>query len=166
MRLRPLEIRALVRILDELDYYEILEVEPGASSADIKKAYFRSSRLFHPDANRCIEEKLRLDCEQISKRITEAYCVLRDPRRRKVYDGRKDSDTRMQLATAQAEHKRVQAEERQGRTPQGRQYFQKAQQDLAQGNARTAIQNLQMALTFEPGNEGFKAQIAELRTEN
>ncbi|MEE3332163.1 MAG: J domain-containing protein [Myxococcota bacterium] len=166
MTLTLLEIRALARILDELDYYQILEIEPGASSDEIKKAYYKSSRLFHPDANRGIEEALKLDCERISKRVTEAYCVLRDPRRRKVYDGRDGTGTRMQLATAKAEHKRAQAEERQGKTPQGRQYFQKAQQDLEQGNARTAIQNLQMALTFEPGNEGFKAQIAELRAEN
>ena len=82
----PLEIEALVRIMDELDYYQLLNVDPGASSADIRKAYHASSRTFHPDANRGLAEDQRANSGRISKRITEAYCVLRDARRRKAYD--------------------------------------------------------------------------------
>jgi DnaJ-class molecular chaperone len=164
--LAPLEIRALAGIVDELDYYQLLEVEPGASSGEIKKAYYKSSRSFHPNANPRGEADVLADCERISKRVTEAYCVLRDPRRRKVYDDREGDAPRMQLAEAQAEHKRVQVEERQGKTPQGRQYFQKAQQDVQGGKPQSAIQNLKMALTFEPKNAGFKAQIEELRAES
>ena len=166
MSLAPLEIRALAGILDELDYYRILEVEPNASSAEIKKAYYKSSRAFHPDANRRLDAEVLSECEHICKRVTEAYCVLRDPRRRKVYDDRDRDAPRMQLAEAQSEHKRVQVEERQGKTPQGRQYFLKAEQDIQRGNAQSAIQNLQMALTFEPHNDGFQAQIKELRTQS
>ena len=166
MSLAPLEIRALAGILDELDYYQILEVEPSASSGDIKKAYYKSSRSFHPDANRSLDAEVLSEYERISKRVTEAYCVLRDPRRRKVYDDRDGDLPRMQLAEAQAEHRRVQVEERQGKTPQGRQYFLKAEQDIQRGNAQSAIQNLQMALTFEPYNDGFKAQIEALRAQN
>lgn len=163
MALAPLEIRALAKILDELDYYQILELERGASSGDIKKAYYRSSRVFHPDSNRTLDDDLRQECERISKRVTEAYCVLRDPRRRKAYDDRDAESMRMQLAHAEAEHKRAHTEERKGRTPQGRQYFQKAQQDIARGDAKSAVRNLQMALTFEPQNAGFKAQLEEIR---
>lgn len=163
MSLAPLEIQALARIVDELDYYQLLEIEPGASSGDVKKAYYKSSRAFHPDANRDLDAELVLECERICKRVTEAYCVLRDPRRRKVYDARDSAGPRMQLADAQAGHKRAQVEERQGKTPQGRQFFQRAQQDIQRGNPQSAIQNLQMALTFEPNNDGFKAQIEELR---
>lgn len=163
MSLAPLEIRALAKILEELDYYRILELEPGASSGDIKAAYYRSSRLFHPDSNRDLDADLRGECERISKRITEAYCVLRDPRRRKAYDARSTDAPRMQLAQAEAEHRRAQVEETKGKTPQGRQYFQKAQKDAERGDAKSAIRNLQMALTFEPQNAGFKAMLAELR---
>ena len=38
----PLEISALVRIMDELDYYQLLNVGPKASTTDIRKAYHAS----------------------------------------------------------------------------------------------------------------------------
>jgi len=163
--LDPLEITALARIVDELDYYQILEIQPGATRAEIKKAYYRGSRSFHPDSNRSIDGDLRTQCEQISKRITEAYCVLRDPRRRKAYDDHRDSEggVRMQLADARAQHRRAESEERGGKTAQGRQFYQRAVQDRDSGNAKGAIQNLQMALTFEPGNQGFKDMIEEIK---
>ena len=168
MSLEPLEIHALAKIVDELDYYQILEVPPGVSRAEIKQAYYKSSRSFHPDSNRRLDSDLRAQCERISKRITEAYCVLRDPRRRSAYDGRisKGGGIRMQLAEAAAEHKRTQSEERQGKTAQGRQFFQLAMQDSDRGNIKSAIQKLQMALTFEPANEGFKTQLKEWKAQS
>jgi len=48
-------------------------------------------------------------------------------------------------------------------TPQGRQFFGKAEADLKVGNLAGAIQNIQMAQTFEPNNAGFKAMLEELR---
>ena len=168
MSLAPLEIQALAKIVDELDYYQLLEIQRGASRDEIKAAYYASSRSFHPDANRELPQELIDQCEQISKRVTEAYCVLRDRRRRSAYDGHLDKGVgvRMQLAEAAAEHKRAQVEERQGKTPQGRQFFLRAQQDAESGNLKAAIQNLQMALTFEPGNSGFQAQISEWKAQS
>ena len=53
--------------------------------------------------------------------------------------------------------------ERRGRTPQGRQFHAKAEADLKRGNLAGAIQNVQMALTFEVGNAGLKSLLEELR---
>jgi len=104
--IEPLEITALAKIMDELDYYQLLNLEPSASTADIRKAFHMSSRAFHPDANRELAEELRKQCQQISKRITEAYCVLRDTRRRKAYDARisEGSSLRIQIAEARQAH--------------------------------------------------------------
>ena len=102
MSLEPLEIHALSKIVDELDYYQLLELQRGASREEIKRAFHESSRSFHPDTNRHLDFELRAQCERISKRVTEAYCILRDPRRRSAYDERvgKGGGIRMQLAEA------------------------------------------------------------------
>ena len=80
------EIRALAQILDELDYYSVLEIETDVSVSEIRAAYHRATRRFHPDGHREIGEDLRPVLGRIAKRIAEAYSVLRDPRRRQVYD--------------------------------------------------------------------------------
>ena len=161
----PLEIAALSKIIDELDYYQLLNVEPGASTTDIRKAFHDSSRNFHPDANRDLKGALRDQCQQISKRITEAYCVLRDARRRNAYDSRmsEGNSLRIQIAEAKNVHAERHRAERSGATVQGRQFYGKAEADQRAGNLPGAIQNIQMALTFEAGNAGFKAMLDELR---
>lgn len=151
--------------MDELDYYQLLNIEPNATTAEIRKAFHRSSRNFHPDANRQLQGDLRDQCQQISKRITEAYCVLRDVRRRGAYDAKKSQGTSLRIQLAEAKHAHV--EQRKvaltGATLQGRQFHGKAEADLKSGNLAGAIQNIQMALTFEAGNAGFKAMLVELR---
>jgi molecular chaperone DnaJ len=65
----------------EKDYYKVLGVPKDAPAADIKKAYRKLARQFHPDANKgdsAAEEKF--------KEISEAYDVLSDEKRRKEYD--------------------------------------------------------------------------------
>jgi len=160
-----LEIAALSKIMDELDYYQLLNVEPSASTADIRKAFHISSRHFHPDANRDLVGEMRDQCRQISKRVTEAYCVLRDTRRRHAYDARisEGDSLRIQIAEAKSAHDEQRKVERSGATAQGRQFHGKAEADLKAGNLTGAIQNIQMALTFEAGNAGFKSMLEELR---
>lgn len=162
----PLEIQALTRIMDELDYYQILHLDRSASPSEIKRAYYQSTRTFHPDSNRHLDEEMLRGCARIAKRLTEAYCVLRDPRKRKAYDEKiteSAGSVRMQLSEAKSAHQKKQSETLQGRTPQGRQFLQKALKELDRGQTAQAIQNLQMALTFEPDNGHFKDMLADLR---
>lgn len=164
--LAPTEIMALSRILDELDYYRILHLTPQASAGEIRQAYHASSRVFHPDANRHLDPPMRMAVEQIAKRLTEAYTVLRDPRRRHAYDEvLAEGTNRMQIAEAEARAEQQATEELQGRTPNGRRYSALAQSDLGRGDLVAAVRNLQTAATFEPDNLRFKEKIAELRKE-
>jgi molecular chaperone DnaJ len=63
------------------DYYEILGVKKSASAEDIRKAFRKLARKFHPDVNpgdKSAEEKF--------KTLSEANDVLSDPKKRKIYD--------------------------------------------------------------------------------
>ena len=63
------------------DYYEILNVPRKATLAEIKKSYRKLARKYHPDLNpgdKAAEKKF--------KEITEAYEVLKDPKKKKQYD--------------------------------------------------------------------------------
>ena len=62
------------------DYYEILGLERGASQDDIKKAYRRLARRYHPDVSDAPDAEARF------KEIGEAYEVLKDPEKRTAYD--------------------------------------------------------------------------------
>ncbi len=62
------------------DYYSILGVERGASQADIKSAYRKLARKYHPDVNKAA------DASEKFQEATEAYEVLSDPEKRKLYD--------------------------------------------------------------------------------
>ena len=62
------------------NYYKTLNVNPTATQGQIKQAYRRLVKLFHPDANTKIADHDRI----IS--INQAYEVLGDPQRRKSYD--------------------------------------------------------------------------------
>src|SRR6202521_4676872 len=63
------------------DYYEILGVKKSASAEDIRKAFRKLARKYHPDVNpgdKSAEEKF--------KTLSEANDVLSDPKKRKIYD--------------------------------------------------------------------------------
>src|SRR3977135_4648325 len=63
------------------DYYEILGVKKSASAEEIRKAFRKLARKYHPDVNpgdKSAEEKF--------KTLSEANDVLSDPKKRKIYD--------------------------------------------------------------------------------
>jgi curved DNA-binding protein CbpA len=161
----PTEIKALARIMGDLDYYQLLHLEPNATPRDVKLAFHATSRVFHPDANRHLDSDLQGSIAEIAKRVTEAYQVLRDTRRRTAYNDLLDTGTakRIRLADAAAAGVRKDTESRQGRTAQGRQYFNLARMDAQRGDWASATRQLQTALTFEPDNEFFKSELAAAR---
>src|ERR1700682_1266413 len=63
------------------DYYETLKVDRKASQDDIRKAYRRLARKYHPDLNPGDK-----GAEDRFKKLQEAYDVLSEPKKRQMYD--------------------------------------------------------------------------------
>lgn len=63
------------------DYYEVLGIEKNADASTIKKAYRKMAKKYHPDTNPGNKE-----AEERFKEITEAYEILSDDEKRKLYD--------------------------------------------------------------------------------
>ncbi len=62
------------------DYYKIMGVSRDVTQEDLKKAYRKLAREFHPDVSKAP------NAEQRFKEINEAYEVLKDPQKRAAYD--------------------------------------------------------------------------------
>ncbi len=65
------------------DYYEILGVSRDASLEEIKKAYRKLALQYHPDR---VPPEKKKEAEEKFKEISEAYAVLSDPNKRRLYD--------------------------------------------------------------------------------
>lgn len=66
--------------MNKKDYYSQLNVSKGATQDEIKKAYFKLAKEFHPDVNKAPEAKEKFAT------INEAYETLGDDSKRRVYD--------------------------------------------------------------------------------
>ena len=71
----------VIHMAGKRDYYEVLGVDRNADAAAIKKAYRKLAKKYHPDTNAGNQH-----AEQMFKEVTEAYEVLSDPEKKKLYD--------------------------------------------------------------------------------
>lgn len=67
-------------VLNKKDYYSTLSVGKGATQDEVKKAYFKLAKQYHPDVNKSPEAKDKFAT------INEAYETLGDESKRRVYD--------------------------------------------------------------------------------
>lgn len=161
-----IETQALAQVLDGLDYFQLLCVDPTAGTAAVKAAFHAAAKRFHPD--RVYQEsdgELKARMHRIYKRIVEAYHVLRDETRRAKYAADVAGPHRAERLRydelAEQEIKRAK-DDALGVTPMGKKTFAVALADLLAGRLESAERNLRLALAYEPQNVRFQEKLEEI----
>jgi len=160
-----IEAQALAQVLDELDYFQILKVAQNASPAEIKTAYYRESRAYHPDRFSTLPPgEMKEMIGRIYKRINEAYVCLREDVKRTKYLADilgPERQKKLRFIEASEQEMKKEKEQEVGATPQGRKFYMAGLADMAAQRFAAAERNFKMALTYEPNNANFKAKRDE-----
>ena len=163
-----IEVEALAAALDQLDYFGVLKIPQTASPAEIKAAYYRESRAFHPDRFAAYPDPaFRELVGRVYRRVNEAYTVLRDDQKRARYiadvsgpdRARKLRFTEAEEAQVKEEQKRK-IEEQLGLTPNGRKFYAAALVEAQAQRWEGAVRALRSALMYEPANARFQEALA------
>jgi curved DNA-binding protein CbpA len=168
-----IEVETLAAALDQLDYFGVLKVPQTAGAADIKAAYYRESRAYHPDRFAAVPDAtFRELVAKIYRRINEAYTVLRDDRKRVKYvQDVTGPDRTRKLRFTEADEAQVKEEQKKkieeqlGQTPNGRKFYAAALVEMQAQRWEPAQRALKSALMYEPANARFKEQLAAVDKE-
>jgi curved DNA-binding protein CbpA len=159
-----LEVEQRAAALDTMDYFEVLRVPRTAGAAEVKAAYHRESRAYHPDRFAALPAPALRDLiGRVYRRVNEAYTVLRDDAKRQRYLADvTGADRASKLRFTEAEEAQVKEEQKRkleeqfGQTPNGRKLYAQALKDVEAQRWDAAERALKTALMYEPGNAKFK----------
>jgi curved DNA-binding protein CbpA len=168
-----IEVETFAAVLDQLDYFGVLKISQAATPPEIKAAYYRESRAFHPDRFAAVGDPMvRELIGRIYRRVNEAWTVLRDDKKRLKYIADVSGPERAaKLRFTEADEAQVKAEakakveEQYGQTPNGRKFFKVALDEIKAKRWDKAETALKSALMYEPANAKFKEQLAAIQGE-
>ena len=118
-------------------FYDILEIGKDAPQAQIKAAFRRLAIFFHPDKVKHLGDQAQRQADTKMKAISEAFAVLRNPEKRKLYDHclEKGLDYTVEYSRAQSETK----EEKQERKQRNETFAY-----MLQAAARVVLENIKL----------------------
>jgi DnaJ-class molecular chaperone len=151
--------------LDLYSYYQLLELDEGASPTDVRAAFYRQAARLHPDRFAGLADAaLRARLVAIYARIAEAYKVLSDARKRAAYDAGK-AQGRLRYQEVERERKGPQNPEEQVSRPETKKFLRLAMQAQRAGDVKGAAMNFKFALSYEPSNEWLREQTRHAEAE-
>jgi curved DNA-binding protein CbpA len=166
-------IFAWLKVLDELTYYELFGIPPGAGADEVRVAFHVFCDTFHPDRHFARSHDEREALSTIFKRGTEAYLVLSDDALRGHYDAQlatrpSAAPPRMSFAPASrpASSSRMPGApvplDEAVRSPSARPFARRADELLRKGDLRQAKLQLVMANHMDPGNEALEDALRKI----
>lgn len=146
--------------IDNLDYFQLFGVERDAGVDEVRTAFHNIARRFHPDLYVQKSTKERLAAARVYRRATEAYRVLLDPQRRRVYMLELEQG-RLRLAPSASLPPRPM--HRAGSiNPLAAKHINEARIAMQRGDYATASRQLKSAKIFDPKNEELLALMKEV----
>lgn len=153
--------------LDQLDYYTLLGVDESSDLHQIKRAFKKFARKYHPDQHVDREPDKVERAAEIYRRGSEAYQVLTDPRTRAAYDQALQSG-RLRLTAEELDRAWKPAEQtpKKKKTPiksaEALAYFKEGIGYAEEGDWKTCYRFLEMALQIEPGNAFLQSRLEQV----
>ncbi len=159
-----------LELLDQLDYYAVLDVDHTADQDDLKRAFHVFASKFHPDGHMWRTDEEQEAVDKIFKRGTEAYSVLGDPQLRDHYDTQlanaplRNSSARMtSMPPANARSSQLPPRlEDTVRTPSARPFARRAEELIVAGDLKQAKLQLQMAAHHDPENGELQDYLSRI----
>jgi curved DNA-binding protein CbpA len=149
--------------LDSLDYYTLLGVADDAPEREIKRAFRRFARRYHPDQHTGATEDKREKAMRIYRRGSEAYQVLTDAPSRRLYD---EALRRGMMRLTEDVRERIAAVDRRPKAPtspirslEAQVCFRRAIELADRGDWKGAWKALKAADTIEPGNAFIEERL-------
>ena len=188
---RRVEVETLHGVLEDMDYYRLLKLKPGAPIPEVERAFTDQSQQFHPDRFFGVrDQEIMKMVTAIFKKITEGYQVLKSPELKKMYDqklGVRKSDVdnpvhsagkHSHVSKATLEQEKAALEKERARSEvddavsdkRARKYYELAL--IARNNQdwNGVVMNIQFALNYEPDNVILKQKVEDakvkMRTKN
>lgn len=111
--------------ISALNYYQILQVSSDPSASEVKEAYFKLARKYHPDLfSRNLSAEMKNKIDDIFDKITKSYHTLRDDNKRQEYNKKLDSPKK---GSKKDLEKRAEIKFRQGKTLYNQARYKEAQ---------------------------------------
>ncbi len=155
--------------LDDLDYYDLLEVEDGVAVDDVRRAFHAFALRYHPDRFAGAAPEKQERAAHIYRRGAEAYRVLCDREQRRAYDEQRargklrfDPDDVVVASRPAPSTEGPPSQSIQVKSPRARPFVQKAAEAYRKQDWAMARLNLQLALQHEPGNVLLEARLAHV----
>lgn len=154
--------------LERLDYYTLLGLEPSAALPDVKRAFRRFARRYHPDRFAGGDPIKRKRATDIYRRGSEAYQVLIDPVAREAYHqvlrkGQlrlRTEDRERAWAAAKEEDRKKNAAPI--RLPKAVEMYNRSMAYARARDFRMAWKVMKKAYEFEPSSELIRQRLAQL----
>ncbi len=173
------KILSLYKQLDELTHYQLLGVDRRAKSKEIKRAYFKVSKDYHPDSYfRKNIGTFKRKVNALFKAISNAYDVLSNEQKRLAYDATlpyeptpEEMEEAKRKEEAQARDQRLREERKKRllkrmpmarRKAQARQHFEEAKTARADRDVLKANNEIRIALSLDPDNSTYEAFLQEV----